>query len=112
MVTIVASQRPVDAYAGFDNHGSRYIGSLQYYAGVALNSLFGAGERISLNYAGAAPTSELQYISGQVEVPLGGDGMMLAANAGYSHSRPGFTLRPLDVGRRVMMRCTVGARRL
>ena len=72
VVTIVASQRPVDAYAGFDNHGSRYISSLQYYAGVALNSLFGAGERISLNYAGAAPTSELQYISGQVEVPLGG----------------------------------------
>ena len=37
---------------------------------------------------------------------------MLAANAGYSHSRPGFTLRPLDVGRRVMMRRAMGARRL
>lgn len=97
VVTVVANQKSVDAYAGFDNHGSRYIGPVQYYAGIALNSVLGLGERIALNYAGAAQSSELQYVSGQVDVPLGANGLMLSANAGYSHSRPGFTLRPLDV---------------
>lgn len=96
VVTLVTSEKPIDAYAGFDNHGSRYIGPVQYYAGIAVNNALNLGERIALNYAGAAPTSELQYVSGQVDVPLGGDGLLLSANAGYSHSRPGFTLRPLD----------------
>lgn len=96
LVTIVANEKPVDAYAGMDNHGSRYIGPFQYYAGVATNNALGLGERIALNYAGAAPVSELQYVSGQLDVPLGDDGLTLSANAGYSHSRPGFVLKPLD----------------
>ncbi|MCE7798871.1 hypothetical protein LWE61_20280 [Sphingobium sufflavum] len=94
-VTIVADQKTVDAYAGFDNHGSRYIGPVQYYAGVSTNNALGLGERIALNYAGAVPTSELQYVSGQIDLPLGRDGLLLSANAGYSHSRPGFVLEPL-----------------
>ena len=96
VVTIVATHKAVDAYAGMDNHGSRYIGPVQYYTGVATNDALGLGERIALNYAGAAQTSELQYVSGQVDVPLGGDGLLLTTSAGYSHSRPGFVLKPLD----------------
>ncbi|MEH3036560.1 MAG: hypothetical protein PGN23_08750 [Sphingomonas adhaesiva] len=96
LVKVVTTQKPVDAYAGMDNHGSRYIGPIQYYTGVATNDALGLGERIALNYAGAAPTSELQYVSGQVDVPLGGDGLLLSTSAGYSHSRPGFVLKPLN----------------
>lgn len=96
LVTIVADRKPVDAYAGFDNHGSRYIGPLQYYTGVAANGVLGLGERIAVNYAGTAQSSELHYVNGQIDLPLGNDGLLLSANAGYSHSRPGFTLKDLD----------------
>lgn len=95
LVTIVATEKPIDAYAGTDNHGSRYIGPVQYYAGIGANDMFGSGERIALNYAGAVPASELRYVSGQIDVPLGGDGLLLTTSAGYSHSRPGFVLKPL-----------------
>lgn len=107
LVTIVAAKKPVDAYAGMDNHGSRYIGPIQYYAGVAANDAFGLGERIALNYAGAAPTRELQYVSGQVDMPIGSDGLLVTTSAGYSHSRPGFVLRPLDA---LASGTTLGAR--
>ncbi|MEG8038621.1 POTRA domain-containing protein [Sphingomonas sp. LR60] len=96
LVTIVATHKAIDAYAGMDNHGSRYIGPIQYYGGVATNDALGLGERIALNYAGAAPASELQYVNGQIDLPLGGDGLLLTTSAGYSHSRPGFVLKPLN----------------
>jgi hemolysin activation/secretion protein len=95
-ITIVSSQKPIDAYAGFDNHGSRYIGPFEYYAGVSANNQLGLGERIGLSYAGAAPTSELAYVSGQIDLPLNADGLLLTANAGYSDSHPGFVLKDLD----------------
>lgn len=96
VVTIVSTQKAYDGYAGMDNHGSRYIGPVQYYAGIAANNGFGLGERLAVNYAGAWPSSELRYFSGQIDLPIGADGTVVSANAGESRSRPGFLLKRLD----------------
>jgi len=95
-LSIVAAQKRFDAYAGFDNHGSRYIGPFEFYAGVAANDALGLNERLAVNFAGAAPLAELKYVSFQGDLPIAADGLLLTLNAGYSNSRPGFVLEALD----------------
>lgn len=81
-----------DGYTGFDNRGTRYLGPYQASAEVNANSLFGLGERISLQGITATQPGELKYLQLANDLPLGDDGTRLRVSVATSQARPGFTL--------------------
>lgn len=95
-LTLMSAPKAVDAYIGFDNRGSRYIGPVQFMSGVAFNDMLGQSERTAVNFYTVSPMDELRYINLTEDLPIGSDGLALSLTAGYSASRPGFTLRDLD----------------
>ncbi|MBF0436535.1 MAG: ShlB/FhaC/HecB family hemolysin secretion/activation protein [Magnetococcales bacterium] len=95
-LTLVVKQKSIDAYAGIDNRGTRYIGPVQASAGVSVNNMLRHDDKTSINYATVSHTRELRYVNVKEEIPLGNDGFLLAVNAGQSFSRPGFLLEQLN----------------
>jgi hemolysin activation/secretion protein len=96
-LVIVTTHKPISAFAGVDNRGTKFIGPYEVQAGASLNSLIGLGERIDLRYIGATNPHELAYGEARYVQPLGGDGLRLELFGGISSSRPGSTLKPLDL---------------
>ena len=100
-ITIVTTEKTVDAYVSIDNHGSHYLGTLEGSAGVGLNDLLGLGDRTSFDYATAYPNAtlhehELNYFEGREDLPLGHDGLLLSLWGERITGTPGLTLAPLD----------------
>lgn len=95
-LTLVTAQKKVDAYAGFDNHGTRYIGPLEISSGVNANNALGLGEKTSLNYATSRYTKQLKYVNIGEEMPFGSDGLLVTFHVGRSISKPGFLLSELE----------------
>jgi hemolysin activation/secretion protein len=96
-LTLVVDRKPVDAYIGFDNRGSKYLGPYEIMGGVFWNDAFQTGGRLGLN-AVVTPNSgpEMAYGAVSFDQPLGDDGMRLFTTLSYTHTKPGSVLRTLD----------------
>lgn len=96
-LTFVAKASRYDAYASYDNRGTRYLGPREFLLGGNLNSIFRAGDRTGLRTLLAVPTRELRFFELNHEEPIGTRGMRLLLTAQNTHTRPGYTLAPLDI---------------
>jgi hemolysin activation/secretion protein len=96
-MVIEAGEKKVDAYLTLDNRGTRFLGPAEGQAGVRLNALFGLGAALGLRGLVTAPPSELRLGELNGEIPIGSDGWRAGFRVARSDTRPGSTLRPLDV---------------
>lgn len=94
---IEVQEKRLDAYVTVDNRGTRFLGPTEGQASVRANGLFGSGAALGLRGLVTAPASELRLGELNGELPLGDDGWRAGLRVSRSDTRPGFTLRPLDV---------------
>jgi hemolysin activation/secretion protein len=93
-LTVFVEEKPLDALAGVDNRGTKFIGPAQFYLGAGEIDRLGAAERIGARYITTSTQTELRY--GTVELALGAEGTRLALLGSVTRSKPGFTLRQFD----------------
>lgn len=95
---IETKYKPFDVFASIDNRGSRYLGPYQVEGGGAVNALWATGDRLA--YRGLTTAfqprelmfHELRYLTTLTEY-----GTTLDLSANYTRTRPGFTLKFLDI---------------
>jgi len=95
---IEAKYKAFDLFASVDNRGSRFLGPYQVEAGGAVNALWGTGDRLA--YRGVSTAfqprelmfHELRYITTLTEF-----GTTLDVSGTYTRTRPGFTLKFLEI---------------
>ena len=98
-LTVAVTRKPLDAFIGLDNRGTRYIGPVQAYAGAGYAGLFGLGDKTSIQYVTTPGMArELRYGQIAQEFALGSEGTKLTASVSRSVAHPGFTLRAFDAG--------------
>lgn len=100
-LTIFIERDGFDGQVAADNYGSRYLGPWEVTGGVAVNSLLGLNERLSLNlaYAPSDQGIEPELTFGEIlgEVPVGSYGSMLGLKLGRTATEPGHTLEEFNV---------------
>jgi len=94
ILILAGRYRPVSASLYFDNSLPKTFGTWQTVSTGTLNSLFGAGEQISVSAAGY-PTSDFftarptrRFLTGSLAVPLGYDGLKLEMTATDAKTTP------------------------
>lgn len=96
-LTLAVERKPIEGFVAVDNRGSRWLGPIQVYGGLTFNDTLGLGERISLTGVSAPVDSELGYLSGTYDQPIGGSGLRISAFGSYAATRPGDELRLFDL---------------
>ena len=95
---IIIERDPFEAYVGVDNHGSRFLGPVQFSGTSVFNSAFGLNERITAQ-AVVAPDAGLELAFGALgyEQPIGRYGTTLNFGGSITDTDPGFRLSQFDV---------------
>lgn len=92
---LIASPKRIEGYVSLDNYGSRYLGTGQLSAGVAVNRLFGDDQLRVL--ATGADDSEMGYGELAYSRVLTSEGLRLGASASSTRTRPGDVLKPFEI---------------
>lgn len=97
---IIVQRKTYDAYLGYDNYGSRYLGPSEVTLAGSLNSLLGYNERFSMQTVATLDSGlgkELSYIALGYDQPLGSAGTTLKTLYSHTKTNPGYTLDQYDV---------------
>jgi len=94
-LTLVATEKPVDATVELDNRGTRYVGPWQGYTSVGFNDVLGLNERTAFRYATTSDPRELAYLEVSESAPIDDDGTSLLATLNRTRAAPGYTLADL-----------------
>lgn len=94
-LVVEATEKPFDAEARIDNRGTVARGPWEFLVSRTANNLLRHHEAITLTYAGALETRELQYVALGYRQVLTSEGVALLANGKYSWGRPG--TEPLEL---------------
>lgn len=95
---VEATYKRFDFYATMDNRGSRFIGPYQHEFSAAFNGLADVGDRILYRYVTTLfQPRELQFHEARFQTPVLNYGTILEVWGNYARTRPGFTLRILDI---------------
>jgi hemolysin activation/secretion protein len=96
-MTLSVRAKRLDAFAGIDNRGTRYVGPWQSYVGGSYSGALGAGDRTSVQIVTVpGNTGELRYGQLAQEFMVGTEGTRILASFARSVSRPGYTLKAFD----------------
>ncbi len=95
-LVVIPERKKLGAFLTYDNYGSNYIGPDRLIAGVSLNSLLNYGERFTLIGLVANPESEMTYLQGQANIPIGAEGLMLNLSIAEGPSEPDDELKELE----------------
>lgn len=93
----VVQQQKVSFDANYDNSGTLWMGPFEYGVGTQLNGLLHAGDATTFNVLTSNDLKELSYFGLSHDTPLGTDGTRLNIVTSYTHTHPGFTLKPYDI---------------
>ena len=96
-LVIEVTTKQIGASFTSDNRGNKYIGPWQEQATITENSLAGLGERTTIRGINTIPTKELHFFDIQHEEQIGSEGTRIVGRAGFTQTRPGDTLKPLDI---------------
>lgn len=102
-IRIIVERDSYDAFIGVDNHGSRFLGPLQFSAAGSLNSFFGQNERLTAQVVVAPNLSsdgngiELAFFSLNYAQPINRLGTQFVAGFSHTDTEPGFLLKEFDV---------------
>ena len=95
---VETTYKRIDAYASIDNRGSRFLGPYQSEVSAALNGVIDSGDRLLYRYvASLFQPRELQFHELRFQTPFLDYGTIFEVWGNYARTRPGFTLRPLDI---------------
>jgi hemolysin activation/secretion protein len=100
LLIVLEKRKRYDAKIGIDNYGSKFLGPWELTGAVALNSLLGHNDRITVQVVEAPDKgfdSELFYAGIDYEQPLFDNGMIFELFANNTNTTPGFTLEQFDV---------------
>jgi hemolysin activation/secretion protein len=96
-ITLKVTRRPQSVALDYNNHGSRFIGPHQTAITYEAGALFNSYDTLTLQATTTIPLREVQYGSLSYSLPLAEDGLRLYTSASYANSKPGSTLKPLEV---------------
>ena len=87
ILVVEVTQKPVDMFNRVDNRGHAR-GPLEYLTSITANNWLRMPEALTLTYAGAFQTRELQFYSATYRQVLNGEGLTFFANASYGLGYP------------------------
>ncbi len=97
-LVLEVNYKHIDAYASLDNRGSRFIGPFQSEVSGAYNGVFDTGDRLLYRYVTTLfQPRELQFHEARFQTPVFDQGTILEVWGNWARTRPGFTLRRLDI---------------
>ena len=88
ILVVEVTEKPVDMFGRVDNRGTHARGPLEYLTSVTANNWLRMHEALTLTYAGAFQTRELQFYSATYRQVLTGEGLTFFANASYGLGYP------------------------
>ena len=88
ILVVEVTEKPVDMFNRVDNRGTHARGPLEYLTSLTANNWLRMHEALTLTYAGAFQTSELQFYSATYRQVLNGEGLTFFANASYGLGYP------------------------
>jgi len=88
ILVVEVTQKPVDMFNRVDNRGTHARGPLEYLTSITANNWLRMHEALTLTYAGAFQTRELQFYSATYRQVLNGEGLTFFANASYGLGYP------------------------
>lgn len=95
---IIIERDPFEAFVGVDNHGSRFLGPVQFSGATVFNSMLGLNEQITAQIV-AAPDAGLELAFGSLgySQPIGVYGTRINLGGSVTDTDPGFTLKEFEV---------------
>jgi hemolysin activation/secretion protein len=96
-VVLMIERKLVDASVTYDNLGTRTIGKDQLNVNIGLNSLLNLFERTNLTYLTSGDAEELKYFGFQHNHTLTAEGLNFSFNGNISYSKPGESLKQLEI---------------
>jgi len=81
--------KPADLFGRVDNRGTRARGPNEFMTSATANNLLHIHDALTVTYAGAFQTRELQYFGANYRQVLNGEGLTFFANGSYGYGRPG-----------------------
>ena len=96
-LVVTLTRKRVDGTLSTDNRVTRYLGSLQQSATLAVNSLAGLDERTQLQASMANPARAMHVFGLQHEEQLGSEGTRIVLSASQTRTEPEGTLAPLEL---------------
>ena len=100
-LVILVEYEALDGFVRVDNRGTKYNGPGQVWLGAGFNSLTDTHQRTALTFATAGKDmKELRYFDFGYERHIDAEGRRLHVNLTETDSRPGHTLRVLDIDSR------------
>lgn len=96
LVLRILPETPINTL-GYNNHGSRYVGSSLARYSHRRGQIFTSTDSILFDLNTAIPASELKYAALDYTLPLTSDGWVMRLLAAASHSKPGLNLQDLEV---------------
>lgn len=96
-IALKVTKNPSAFSVSYDNHGSRFVGPHQATAEWVGGNVLNAYDRLELQASTSIPVREVQYGSFSYTIPVTSSGLTANTAFSYSNSRPGHTLKPLEV---------------
>jgi hemolysin activation/secretion protein len=81
--------KPVDLFGRVDNRGTKARGPNEFMTSVTNNNLLHIHDALTVTYAGAFQTRELQYFGANYRQVLNSEGLTAFINGSYGYGRPG-----------------------
>jgi len=96
-LTLITDHKIINGHIGIDNLGSRFNGPYQTSLSLQFNSLFRLYERMGIRMVASSEMEELRYLYAFHEQQIGHEGTKLFSSGSLSSTKPGHTLKNLDV---------------
>ncbi|MBI1309011.1 MAG: BamA/TamA family outer membrane protein [Proteobacteria bacterium] len=96
-LVIEVKRKKVSGSLQVDNHGSRYIGPVQYQARASVSGVAADYDQLDLLYATTSDFNEMRLGEVRHTIPIGSNGLKAMWRAEYSETAPGSTLKAFNV---------------
>lgn len=96
-LTLTLERTPFSGFAAVDNRGTRSVGRHQVTASATAEDQLGLFERTTVQGIATEEIREMRYLDLLHSIPVDAEGTMVDLGLRRSWSRPGDTLKPLDL---------------
>lgn len=96
-ITLVVEHDRFEPFLRADNRGTRFLGPYQLQGGSTFNSVLGLNEETLIRGIVTQQPTELRFYEARHKQQLGTEGTTAEGFASFTQTRPGFTLRGLNV---------------
>lgn len=87
-LTLITSDKRVDAQVTVDNLGNEYLGPLRTLGQINFNSLAKSSDKTTITYLAAPSHGELSYFQAAYSMPIGYNGLTVGGSLSYTLTSP------------------------